>query len=205
MTENRALYPAYLNLAGRAALVVGGGSVAARKVAALRASGARVTVVAPQIDPDLARGAHGAVTVRRRAYRAADLRRAWLVIAATNDPAVNRAVAADAARARLFCNVVDQPELCTFQAPAAVRRGLLQIAISTGGASPALAREIRRDLERQFGPEYATLLANLQRRREEAKRDQPSATARRRLLLAAGREAARGRARRTGQTRRDRR
>ncbi len=107
----------------------------------------------------------------------------WLVIAATDDPELNRKVFADAAKARIFCNVVDQPQLCTFHVPAVVRQGLLQIAISTGGASPALAARIRRELEEQFGPAYGELLEGLLELRNCFRKKYPEDAGRRRELL----------------------
>ena len=145
------LYLACLSLAKRDVLVAGGGSVALRKVTGLLRAGAQVTVVAPQVCRGLAR-LRTRLKIRRRAYRTSDLRNRWLVVAATGDPEVNRKIFEDASRARVFCNVVDQPALCTFQVPAVVRRGRLQIGISTDGASPALARNIRRQTRKGIRP-----------------------------------------------------
>jgi siroheme synthase-like protein len=178
------LYPACLNLAQREVLVVGGGAVALRKVTALLRAGACVTVVSPKLCRGLSRLAgRPRLKILRRAYRAADVRNQWLLIAATDQAAVNVRVCKDAARARVFCNVVDQPELCTFQAPAVMQRGLLQIAISTGGASPALARDIRRRLEADYGPACARLLNALMGLRRRIRRKYPDDPARRRRLL----------------------
>ncbi len=178
------LYPVYLNMAGREALVVGGGAVAARKVAGLVRSGARITVVAPCICTRLVElAAENAVTVCHRSYRSEDLQGKWLVIAATDDPALNTSVSEEAARAGVFCNVVDQPSLCSFQAPAVCRRGLLQIAVSTGGASPALARNIRVQLESAYGPEYGQLVEGLLELRRHYRQKYPDDGDRRRRLL----------------------
>jgi siroheme synthase-like protein len=176
------LYLACLSLAKRDVLVAGGGAVALRKAAGLLRSGARVTVVAPEVCRGLVR-LRTKLTIRRRAYRASDLRDRWLVIAATGDAEVNRRISEDAARARVFCNVADQPARCTFQVPAVVRRGRLQIGISTGGASPALARDIRRRLEKEYGREYAELLETLHGLRRHFRRKYPDDRARRRELL----------------------
>ena len=158
--------------------------MAARKVAGLLASGARVTVVALQVCAELEEMARGeAVRVLCRSYRTSDLNDKWLVIAATDEPELNRAVSEDAARARLFCNVVDQPALCSFQVPAVFRRGLLQIAISTGGASPALAKRIRMELERSYGAVYGELLDALFDLREHFQQKYPQDQACRRHLL----------------------
>jgi siroheme synthase-like protein len=177
-----ALYLACLSLANRDVLVAGGGAVALRKISGLLRAGARVTVVAPSVCRGLAR-LRTRLTIRRRAYRASDLKYRWLVIAATGDPAVNRRISEEATRARIFCNVVDQPALCTFQVPAVVRRGRLQIGISTGGASPALARDIRRRLLKEYGARYAQLLEALHRLRGHFRRKYPDDPARRRKLL----------------------
>lgn len=143
-----ALFPLFLDLRGRRVLVVGGGEVAARKVAALLDSGAAVAVVAPALAPALAalakanRLAHIAA-----AFAPEQLDGSWLAIAATDDDAVNRAVAAAAHARRMFINVVDDAELASAQLPARVQRGPLQVAISSGGASPMLARHLREQLE----------------------------------------------------------
>jgi len=176
------LYLACLSLAKRDVLVAGGGSVAQRKVAGLLRAGAQVTVVAPRVCLGLAR-LRTRLKIRRRAYRTSDLRNRWLVVAATADPDVNRKIFEDASRARVFCNVVDQPELCTFQVPAVVRRGRLQIGISTDGASPALARNIRRQLEKEYGRRYAQLLDALHGLRRHFRQKYPDDRARRRKLL----------------------
>ena len=155
-------YPVFLDLHGKRCVVVGGGQVAVRKVEGLLAVGAEVTVIAPE---------HGAlpagVGVLRRAYQPGDLAGARLVIAATNDAAVNAAVASEAEARGILVNVVDDPAQCSFILPAVVRRGALCLAISTGGASPAFARRLRAALEEQFGPEYAALLDILQSLREQ--------------------------------------
>jgi siroheme synthase-like protein len=178
------LYPIFTDLAGRGVLVVGGGTVAARKVRRLVQAGARVTVVAPELCAGLREtAADPHVDVMKREYRSADIEGKWLVVAATDDEELNRRVSAEAAAARIFCNVVDQPELCTFQVPARVRRGLLQIAISTGGASPALAKRMRKRLEREYGPAHADLLEALLELREHFKSKYPDDQGRRRHLL----------------------
>lgn len=171
------LYPVFLNLTGRPVLVVGGGRIAARKAERLLACGARVTVVAPTLSPEIEALAGPALSIQCREYRDTDLEGQWLVIAATDQAAVNQAVFDAAGRAGIFCNAVDQPDRCSFQVPALVQQGLLQIAISTDGASPALARQIRQDLEHQFGPAYAELLEILRDLRKHLKErfpdDQP--------------------------------
>jgi precorrin-2 dehydrogenase/sirohydrochlorin ferrochelatase len=149
-------YPAFLNLSGRKAVVVGGGKVAERKVLALLAAGADITV----ISPSLTRGLREALSGRRirhlpRAYRKNDLNGAFLVIAATDSPEANRRVSKDAPA---LVNVVDVPAECNFIAPSVVRRGPLLIAISTGGASPAFSRALRKELQICYGPEFSMYL-----------------------------------------------
>ena len=137
-------YPAYLNIAGRRAVVIGGGEVAERKTAQLLASGADVTLVSPDATPELERlASEGRVRWIRRVYAPGDLAGAWLAIAATDDTEVHRGVHAEAEREKTLLNVVDVADLCGFIAPSVVQRGPVTVAVSTGGASPALARKIR--------------------------------------------------------------
>ena len=149
-------YPVNLVLDGRRCLVVGGGRVALRKVEGLLACGARVRVVAPRINPELRALSH--VVFEERRWRPEDLAGVWLVIAATDDPAVNGAVYQEGERAGIWVNGADDPANCSFTLPSVVRRGDLQITVSTGGRSPALATWLRRRLEGEIGPEYAVLL-----------------------------------------------
>ncbi len=140
------------------AIVVGGGAVAERKVAGLLGADASVTVIAPELTPTLEDWhTQGHLQVRRRNFQTDDLADAQLVIAATDDPAVNHAVSRQAIARGCLVNVVDDPAHCTFHVPAIVRRGAVTIAISTDGASPALARRLREEIESLIGPEYATL------------------------------------------------
>lgn len=157
-------YPVNLLVDGRPCLVVGGGTVAARKVAGLRVCGARVHVVAPAVS-DHVRSQPG-VTWDERPYRAEDLSGRMLVIAATDDPAVNAAVYQDAEAAGIWVNGADDPAHCSFTLPSVVRRGDLQIAVSTAGRSPALAVWLRERFEAEIGPEYAVLLDLLAEERE---------------------------------------
>ena len=137
-------YPAYLNITGRRTVVIGGGEVAERKVAQLLASGADVTLVSPDATPELERlASESHVRWIRRKYAPGDLAGAWLAIAATDDSDLHRSIHAEAEREKTLLNVVDVTELCGFIAPSIVQRGLATIAISTGGASPALARKLR--------------------------------------------------------------
>ena len=159
-------YPLFLRLDGRPCLVVGGGEVAAQKVGSLLAARATVTVIAPRLGATLGTvRAGGSIVWHQRPFAAGDTAGFVLVYAATADAAVNRAVYAEAEAAGILVNVVDHPDLCRFIAPEVVRRGALTVAISTGGASPALARRIRRELEATFGTEYAVALRVLGRLR----------------------------------------
>jgi siroheme synthase-like protein len=161
-------YPVMLDLRDREVVVVGGGAVAERKVREMIEAGARVRVISPDVTPALAQlGAEGRIVVCRKPFDAADLEGAWLVIGATPDAAVNRAVAEEAARRRLFCNIVDQTTLCSFLVPAVVRRGAVTIAISTGGMSPALAVRLKHEVAAHIGPEYGALATLLGRMRSQ--------------------------------------
>jgi precorrin-2 dehydrogenase/sirohydrochlorin ferrochelatase len=149
-------YPAYLELRGHPCVVIGGGEIAERKVTTLLEAGARVTVVSPTLTAGLAALADTHEIVHHpRAYRHGDLAGAWLAYAATGDEAVHAAIAAEAAEARVFLNVVDRPALCSFIVPALVRRDPVAIAVSTGGASPALAKRLARELAGTIGPEWS--------------------------------------------------
>jgi len=160
-------YPIFLRVAGRDCLVIGGGKVAAQKVGALLNAGAAVTVISPELTPELAAlAATHAVVHRQKPYQAGDLHGFFLAYAATDDPTVQTQIAHDAATASVLLNVIDAPQLCTFITPSVVQRGDLVIATSTSGTSPALARRIRRDLERSFGAEYELALQLLGRLRE---------------------------------------
>ncbi len=159
-------YPVFLRVAGRRCIVIGGGTVAEQKVRSLIKAGARVTVVSPEIGAHLqALAAENTITCHRRAYRSDDLAGCTLAIAATNHEDTQRRVVRDAAAARVWLNVVDRPEHCDFIVPAVVEQGDLVVAASTGGASPALAKRIRHDLQQHFGPEYAQALRLLRRLR----------------------------------------
>ncbi len=153
-----AYYPVSLNVTGRRCVVVGGGQVALRKATSLLECEARVTVVSPEACAGLADlAAQGRIEIVRRAFRNGDLAGVWLAIAATSDSRTNRQVAAEGAKTKTLVNIVDDAEDSDFIAPACVRRGDITIAVSTSGASPALARQIRSRLETQFGEEYAVL------------------------------------------------
>ena len=151
--------PIFFDVTGRPCIVIGGGEVAARKVESLIEAGARVTVVSPRLSPPLqAAVARGLVTHIARDYAPGDIKGCVLSYAATDDPKLHRELAAEARTLGIPINVADVPELCSFIAPAVVKRGALQIAISTSGASPAFAARIRRELDDRFGAEYALTL-----------------------------------------------
>jgi precorrin-2 dehydrogenase len=163
-------FPAFLDLRGRRCLVAGGGEVGERKARALLECGARVIVVSPTLTPDLAAlAASGCIEHRARTFRRSDLRGCALAVAATGDLRVDEALAAMARRWRVLVNVVDRPDHCDVILPSVLRRGELQIAVSTGGRSPALAREIRRRLEDLFGPEYSELVRRVGADRRRAR------------------------------------
>ncbi len=149
-------YSVSLNLAGVQCLVVGGGSVALRKAEALLSSGAKVVVVSPQLMPEVE--ALEGIEIIKRKFLPEDLQGKFLVVSATNDRLVNETVAREARQRNMLVNVVDVPELCNFFVNAQVRRGDLTISVSTGGASPALSKRIRGELERQYGDEYGAFL-----------------------------------------------
>ena len=158
-------YPVVLRLGGRPVLVVGGGPVAARKVEGLVAAGAVVTVVAPDIDASIE--ARPGVQVERRAYVASDLSGQWLVVAATDDPAVQRKVALDAEEAGIWVNAADDPANCTFTLPAVERRGSVIVAVSTQGESPALASHLRDRIAEWLPANVDAVCADLARQRRD--------------------------------------
>jgi len=152
------VYIACLRLGGRRCVVVGGGEVGLEKVEGLLACGGRVTLVAPDAVPELEILAdEGSIEWDRREYRSNDLEGTFIVIAATDDTEVNIAIYEDAEKRAMLVNVVDVPPLCNFILPAIVRQGSMAIAISTQGASPALAKRMKREISEQFGPAYAEL------------------------------------------------
>jgi siroheme synthase-like protein len=169
-------YIACLKLTGRRCVVVGGGSVGLEKVEGLLACGGDVTLIAPDAEPALEDHAReGSIRWERRPYAgAADLEGVFISIAATNDTDANIAVYDDAERRAMLVNVVDVPPLCNFILPAIVRTGPLAIAISTAGASPALAKRMKREIEGQFGEPYARLAVLLNEVRGWAKSTLPT-------------------------------
>jgi siroheme synthase-like protein len=168
-------YIACLKLTGRRCLVVGGGDIGLEKVEGLLACDARVVLVAPDaIEPLRELAAEGSIEWERREYRPEDLERTFIAIAATNDTDVNIAVYEDAERRAMLVNIVDVPPLCNFILPAIVRTGPLAIAISTAGASPALAKRIKRQIADEYGEPYARLAILLNEARGWAKGTLPT-------------------------------
>jgi precorrin-2 dehydrogenase/sirohydrochlorin ferrochelatase len=158
----------FLKLEGRPCLVVGAGTVAEGKIGSLLLAGATVRVVAPQANAAVLEWARtGVIRWEAREFSPLDLDNVFLVIAATSSNEVNESVFREAQRRDVLCNVVDHPQHCDFYYPAVVRRGQLQIAISTAGESPALAQRLRRELEIQFGPEYESWVEQLGKARSE--------------------------------------
>jgi precorrin-2 dehydrogenase/sirohydrochlorin ferrochelatase len=152
----------FLKLEGRQCLVVGAGRIGEPKIGGLLETGARIRVVALDASPAVREWARaGKLELKLRAFSAEDLDGAFLAVVATNSRTLNERVYHEAQRRGVLCNVVDVPALCDFFYPAVVRRGDLQIAISTAGQSPSLAQKIRQQLEKQFGPGYATWVAEL--------------------------------------------
>ena len=152
-------FPVFLDLKNRKCVVVGGGRVAERKIQNLRKAGATVTVVSPRLTPALERLKETkGIEHRRRAYKTGDLKAAFLAVAATDHRPTNEKVFREASARRIPVNAVDDPVHCTFIVPAVISRGDILIAISTGGRSPALAKALRKKLEREVGGEYASLL-----------------------------------------------
>ncbi len=169
MIEND-LYIACLNLEGKKAIVIGAGTVATEKINGLLACQAEVVVVAPEADDAVqAMADHNQVTWVTKEFEPADLEGALLVIAATSDTEVNTAVFEAAETRAMLVNVVDVPALCNFVLPAIARRGPIALAVSTSGASPALAKRLRREIDSFVGPEYALLASLLDEQRDWAK------------------------------------
>jgi precorrin-2 dehydrogenase/sirohydrochlorin ferrochelatase len=172
--ESRPYYPAILDLAGRNALVVGAGRVGEGKIRGLLAAGARVRVVSLEATEEVRSWAReGRIELHLRPYESEDLGDRFLVIAATEREETNKRVSGDAEARQMLCNVVDVPDLCNFILPSIMRRGDLAIAVSTAGASPALARKLRLSLEASHGEEYALSLELLGSLREELKQRYP--------------------------------
>ena len=177
------LLPAFLDLRDRPVLVVGGGAVARRKIAALLPTGAIVRVGAPALDPEIADWvASGRIAHLAGRFEPVWLEDIWLVIVATDEPETNRAIAEAANARRIWANVVDDAPLCSFQMPARIERGPLQIAISSGGGAPMLARHLRERLETELDESLGTLATLLVRHRRRIRARLPDTGARRRFF-----------------------
>lgn len=169
------MYPVCLNIAKRLCVVVGGGSVAERKIRGILAASGQVRVVSPALTVGLRDLAEqGRVEWRQKSYSADDLDGGYMVFAATNSSAAQEAVCRDARAARLLLNVADAPELCDFQTTSVIRRGDLTLSVATSGRSPAVAAMVRRRLERDFGEEYGLLTALVGQLREQILREASS-------------------------------
>jgi precorrin-2 dehydrogenase / sirohydrochlorin ferrochelatase len=193
MSMRPALFPIFLKLAGRPCVVVGAGSVAAGKITSLLDCGAQVTVIAPRALESVERlAANHRIRWLRRRFTEADLAQAFLTIAATSDRAVNRAVFVEAQNRGILCNSVDDPPNCDFYYPAVVRRGPLQVAISTSGESPALAHRIRREIEESLDGAIGEWVEEVGKIRRAILAALPRSAGRKRLLhrlARSGREA----------------
>lgn len=177
------MFPLFLKLEKRRCLVVGAGLIAESKIAGLVDTGARVRVVAPEATPQVCAWARARkIDWQRRVFRPADLRGVFLVVAATPSTALHEKIFRAARRLGVLCNIVDVPRLCDFYYPAVVRRGALQIAVSTTGHSPALAQRLRKELEATFGVEYEEWLAFLGKARAKINARKMRAEHRKRLL-----------------------
>ncbi|NTX08649.1 bifunctional precorrin-2 dehydrogenase/sirohydrochlorin ferrochelatase [Myxococcus sp. CA051A] len=151
-------YPVCLRLEGRRVLLVGGGAVAEGRALALLEAGARLHLIAPDVTDTLQRlAAEGRLDWERRAYASGDVRGHALVLAATDEPAVNQHLTAEARELGLWVNTADEPELCDFTLPSVERRGPITVAVSTAGQAPALARHLRRELGAQVAPHHVWL------------------------------------------------
>ncbi len=183
LTEDVALFPLFLKLEGKRCLVVGAGLIGLEKVESLLRCGASIRVVAPQAVARVQElSAQGQLTWLARPYEPADVTGCDLVIAASSDRAVNRAVFEEATRQRILCNTADDPPLCDFFFASIVQRGDLQIAISTAGQSPALAQRLRREIDAQLPVDLGPWLAELGQLRREVLQAMPAGPARKALL-----------------------
>ena len=188
--KNYPYYPIFLDIENRDVLIVGGGNVCTRKAETMLKYGARVTVVAPAATDEIQKWVReGRITWKRKPYEDADLDGASIVIASADDSSVNERVAHDCRLRRIPVNVVDVTPLCEFIVPAIVERGSIQIAVSTGGKSPALARTLKEHLQKLVGPEYEEINELLGSLREGAKKVLAADVDRKRFfdgILAAG-------------------
>ena len=152
-------YPIYLDIRDKRCVVIGGGDVAERKVFSLLSAGAKITVVSPEVT-DILKGISkdGRIAIKERPFSKGDLKGAFLAYAATDSEDINYKISEEARKMGVLLNIVDKPERCDFILPSVVERGLLSIAISTGGASPAFAKRLRLEMEEKYGEEYSLFL-----------------------------------------------
>lgn len=163
------MYPVNLILDNKSCVVIGGGDVACRKIKGLIVAKAKVTVVSPELNEELLEMQNdGQFTWLKRVYKNGDIKGYALAICATDDERINKAAAAEANREKILINVVDRLRLCDFAMPAVIRRGDLLITSSTNGKSPAMAREIRRELEKFIDKGYAPFIEKMSVLRQEA-------------------------------------
>ena len=183
MKKKYPYYPVYLDIEERDVLIIGGGNVCARKAETMMKYGARVTIVSPDFTDEIEEWARqGVLELRRKPYEEPDLNGASIVIASTDDPCVNARIARDCRRRKIPVNVVDVTHLCEFIVPAIVESGSIQIAVSTGGKSPALARTLKEDLQKFVGPEYDEVNQVLGSLRSAAKKTLPTDIDRKRFF-----------------------
>jgi precorrin-2 dehydrogenase/sirohydrochlorin ferrochelatase len=176
-------FPVYLELRERPCVVIGGGAVAERKALSLLEAGAAVTIVSPTLTPKLQElSISGKINHLQKTYDEKDLSGEFLVIAATNSPEINTRVAQACKKRHVLVNVAVPPEESSFIVPSVVERGELLIAISTSGASPALSRKIRHELEEKYGPEYELYLTKLSAIRKRIMEEIPDAERRRQVF-----------------------
>ena len=177
------LFPIFMKLTGRRAVVVGAGNIAASKIVSLREAEAIVTVIAPEALPQIEElAAAGEIEWLRREYAEGDLDGAFIAVAGTATPEVNRAVYAEARAKDILCNAVDDPPFCDFYFPSVVKRGDLQIAISTAGESPALAMRLRKEINAALPADGGEWLMELGRLRREVLAAEPQSEGRKALL-----------------------
>ena len=181
--KNKVYYPVFLDLTGKKCVIVGGGLVAERKCRSLIKTGTLITVIAPEITKGLRTyKVKGVIRHIGRAYRKGDIASANIVISATGSRETNERVARDAESLHKLVNVVDTPDLCNFIVPSVFRRGTLSIAVSTGGVSPAFAKEIRKELEKIYGPELEGKLKAIGKMRGRAKKEMTGKKERERFI-----------------------
>lgn len=176
-------YPVFLDLKNKKCVVIGGGSVAERKAVTLLSCKADVCVISPDITPRLRELAKKKrLRYIKKRYEDKDIKDAFLVVAATNNREANKAVFAAAKKYKCLLNIVDKPDESNFIVPSLISRGDLTIAVSTGGKSPALAKQIRKELQQRYGKEYEIFIKAMGKAREQVIKNVPSEKARRQLF-----------------------